>query len=345
MRTKLLSIIIFCTMILLASHVAAQTTVTAGDMKITSKLMTFHQNIYVARGGLEAVQQDSVMTADRGIYDRDLEIVKAFDDVKVTQPGSVLTSDYLEAYINEDRILARGNPRLERIIERVSEDGLEVNTTRAILVCNEVEAFNKENRFVAKGDVYLIEVPYREGETEQEALDNEKTPLSELRCTTLEIFSDEDKAIARNNVHIVTDTLTATGDRAVYLNLENRIIIVGNAHAIQTSTDQNETEQVSELYANKIIYYPEEDRTIAVGDVHATVYPGSDSGPRERLSREEERERILEQRERQERLERRRQEQESEQDTETTSAPEDLPPGQYTRITATTSQQGQTEND
>ena len=47
----------------------AQTTVTAGDMVITSKLMTFHKNIYVARGGIKAEQKDMVMTADRGIYD------------------------------------------------------------------------------------------------------------------------------------------------------------------------------------------------------------------------------------------------------------------------------------
>jgi hypothetical protein len=54
------------------------------------------------------------------------------------------------------------------------------------------------------------------------------------------------------------------------------MIIVGHAHAYQTSKEKgSNAEQVSELYANKIIYYPEEDRTIAVGDVHATVYPKS----------------------------------------------------------------------
>ncbi|MBP5470520.1 MAG: hypothetical protein J6Z11_14895, partial [Candidatus Riflebacteria bacterium] len=37
-------------------------------------------------------------------------------------------------------------------------------------------------------------------------------------------------------------------------------------------------QQTSELFANKILYYPDEERTIAVGNVHATVYPGSDSG-------------------------------------------------------------------
>ncbi len=71
-----------------------ETTVTAGDMVITSKLMTFFKNIYVARGGVKAENNESVMTADRGIYDRDLEIVKAIDNVKVVQTDSVLTSDY-----------------------------------------------------------------------------------------------------------------------------------------------------------------------------------------------------------------------------------------------------------
>lgn len=259
----------------------AITTITAGDMVISSKLMTFYKNIYVARGGLKAEQKDSILTADRGIYDRDLEIVKAIDNVKVEQPGSTLTSDYLEAYVKEDRVLARGNPKLVRIVERASKDStgeLSVKKTRVILTCNEVEGFQKENRFLAKGNVRVIEVPYRDGETDEEAAENEKEPVSDLICETLELFSQEDKAVARNNVEIITETLRATGDKAIYLNRENRMVIVGHAHAFQTSKESGtNAEQVSELYANKIIYYPEEERTIAVGNVHATVYPGSGS--------------------------------------------------------------------
>jgi lipopolysaccharide export system protein LptA len=268
---------------LLAAPVEALTTIQAGDMEITSRLMTFQNSIYVARGGLKAVQKDSVMTAERGIYDRNLEIVKAIDNVVVTQPGSVLTSDYLEAYVKEDRIIAKGSPRLVRIVDRqTKEESGEMSSrkTRVILTCNEVEGFNKENRFVAKGDVHVVEVAYREGETEEEAAENEKSPLSDLTCENLELFSNEDKAIARNNVVIVTKTLRATGDKAIYLDRENRLIIVGHAHAYQTSREApNAEEQVSELYANKIIYYPNEDRTIAVGNVHATVYPKGQKGP------------------------------------------------------------------
>jgi lipopolysaccharide export system protein LptA len=278
-KNNLLPVFAAILAILAASTAWALTSITAGDMEITSKLMTFHNNVYVARGGLKAIQKDSVLTADRGIYDRDLEIVKAIDNVEVVQPGSVLTSDYLEAYVNEDRILARGNPKLVRIVERESKDEsgeASVKKTRVILTCNEVEGFNRENRFLAKGNVHVIEVPYRDGETEEEAAENEKSPVSDIKCETLELFSEEDKAIARNNVEIITETLRATGDKAIYLNKENRMIIVGHAHASQTSTDKaSKSEQVSELYANKIIYYPEEDRTIAVGDVHATVYPSS----------------------------------------------------------------------
>jgi len=269
--------------------ILAQTTITAGDMVISSKLMTFFKNVYVARGGLKAEQKDSVLTAERGIYDRDLDIVKAIDNVKVVQPGSVLTSDYLEAYVKEDRIVARGNPKLVRIVERAAPAGSEdaeegkIRKTRVILTCNEVEAFNKENRYLAKGKVRVIEVKYREGESDEEAADNEKSPVSDLKCEILEIFSNEDKAIARNNVEIVTETLRATGDKAIYLNAENRMVIVGHAHAFQTSKDaSSNSEQVSELYANKIIYYPEEDRTIAVGNVQATVYPSSGGGARKK---------------------------------------------------------------
>ncbi|MFZ2956871.1 MAG: LptA/OstA family protein [Candidatus Ozemobacteraceae bacterium] len=267
----------------LATSAWALTSITAGDMEITSKLMTFQDNMYVARGGLQAVQKDSVLTSDRGIYDRSLELVKAIDNVKVVQPGSVMTCDYLEAYVKEDRIVGKGNPRLERITERQNKDeNGEVTSkkSRLVLTCNEIEGFNKENRFLAKGQVHLVEVPFREAETEEEAKENEKKPISDLTCETLEMFTLEDKAIARNNVIIVTKTMRATGDKAIYLDKENRLIIVGHARAIQSSKESaTAEEQVSELNATKIIYYPNEDRTIAVGEVHATVYPKGQKGP------------------------------------------------------------------
>ena len=250
-------------------------------MVITSKLMTFHNGIYVARGGIKAEQKDNVMTADRGIYDQELEVIKAIDNVKVTQPDTVLTSNYLEAYPKEDRLVARGNPKVTRIIERTKngEEGKTTSKTRIILTCNEVESFNKEDRFLAKGDVRVIEVEYRESETEEEAEENEKKPITEITCEYLEMFSKEEKAICRNNVVIITETLTATGDKAIYLNLSSQVTVVGHAHAQQVSKEKGTNkQQTSELFANKILYYPDEERTIAVGNVHATVYPGSDSG-------------------------------------------------------------------
>ena len=257
----------------------AQTTISTGDMVITSKLMTFHNGMYVARGGIKAEQKDSTMTADRGIYDQELEVVKAIDNVKVTQPDTVLTADYLEAYPKEDRLLARGNPKVTRIIERNKDSGEKSSKTRIILTCNEVESFNKEDRFLAKGNVKVIEVEYRESETEEEAEENEKKPITQITCEYMEMFSKEEKAICRNNVVIVTDTLTATGDKAIYLNLSRQVTIVGHAHAQQVSKEKGTNkQQTSELFANKILYYPDEERTIAVGNVHATVYPGSDSG-------------------------------------------------------------------
>jgi len=280
--TNYITIVLLC-LLAIAGPVVALTSITAGDMQITSRLMTFENNIYVAKGGMKATQKDSTLTADRGIYDRTLELVKAIDNVVVTQPGSTLTSDYLEAYVKEDRMLAKGNPKMVRIVERESRDesgALTKKKSRVILTCNEVEAFNKENRFLAKGNVHVVEVPYREGETPEEAKENEKEPTSDLVCDTLELFSSEDKAIARTDVVIKTKTLKATGDKAIYLDRENRMIIVGHAHAWQTSKESpGAEEQVSELYASKIIYYPNEDRTIAVGEVHATVYPKGQRGP------------------------------------------------------------------
>ena len=280
-------ILILIMLVSLTSQINAQeqTTVTTGDMVITSKLMTFHNGIYVARGGIKAESESNTMTADRGIYDQSLEIVKAIDNVRVEQPGTVLTSDYLEVYPKEDRLVARGNPKVVRIIEREKNgsEGKTTSKTRLILTCNEVEAFNKEDRFLAKGNVRVIEVEYRESETEEEAEENEKSPLSEITCEYIEMFSKEEKAICRNNVEIKTDTLTATGDKAIYLNQSNQMTIVGHAHAVQVGKEKGSNkEQTSELYANKILYFPDEERTIAVGNVHATVYPGSDSDKKDK---------------------------------------------------------------
>ena len=238
-------------------QIKAQTTISTGDMVITSKLMTFHNGIYVARGGIKAEQKDSTMTADRGIYDQELEVVKAIDNVKVTQPDTVLTADYLEAYPKEDRLLARGNPKVTRIIERNKNDSEgKGSKTRIILTCNEVESFNKEDRFLAKGNVKVIEVEYRESETEEEAAENEKKPITQITCEYMEMFSKEEKAICRNDVEIITETLTATGDKAIYLNLSSQVTIVGHAHAQQVSKEKGTNKnQTSELFANKILYY------------------------------------------------------------------------------------------
>jgi len=188
---------------------------------------------------------------------------------------------YFEEWYLEDCKLSEGNPKVTRIIERQKKNSSEESSskTRVILTCNEVESFNKEDRFLAKGNVRVIEVEYRDSETEEEAEENEKKPITEITCEYLEMFSKEEKAICRNNVVIVTDTLTATGDKAIYLNLSSQVTIVGHAHAQQVSKEKGSNKnQTSELFANKILYYPDEERTIAVGNVHATVYPGSDSG-------------------------------------------------------------------
>ncbi|NLM18127.1 MAG: hypothetical protein GX221_10460 [Candidatus Riflebacteria bacterium] len=256
----------------------AQTTVRSGDMVITGRLMTFYKGIYVARGGVEAVQQDRKMTADKGIYDQNLEIIKAMDNVKVEMPDTSMTADYMEVYVKEERVSARGNPRVIKIMERGStstEDAQQSKKTRVILTCDEIEGFNREDRFLAKGRVKVVEVNYREGETPEEALENEKKPLTLITSEIMEAYAEENKMVAKNNVEIITETLKATGDRAVYLNDENRIIITGHAHAIQATKEQGKTSQTSEVFANKIIYYIDSDRTIAVGNVKATVYPGS----------------------------------------------------------------------
>ena len=103
--------------------------------------------------------------------------------------------------------------------------------------------------------------------------------------TLLRICGPEDRYLTmietRLDVNIVHrgDTLTATGDKAIYLNISKQVTIVGHAHAQQVSSEKGSNKkQTSELFANKILYYPDEERTIAVGNVHATVYPGSDSG-------------------------------------------------------------------
>lgn len=302
----------------------AQTTVTTGDMVITSKMMTFHNGVYVARGGIKAETRDSTMTADRGIYDQELEVIKAIDNVKVTQPDTVLTSDYLEAYPKEDRLVARGNPKVTRIIEREknNSEGKTSSKTRVILTCNEVESFNKEDRFLAKGDVRVIEVEYRDGETEEEAEENEKKPITEITCEYMEMFSKEEKAICRNNVVIVTETLTATGDKAIYLNLSSQVTIVGHAHAQQVSKEKGSNkQQTSELFANKILYYPDEERTIAVGNVHATVYPGSDSGKNKDKDKKKDKKKK-----------KKNKKKKGEEDEEIDDSLKDIPAGDFTEI-------------
>jgi lipopolysaccharide export system protein LptA len=87
----------------------------------------------------------------------------------------------------------------------------------------------------------------------------------------LEIYNSEDKKetneiIAIGNVIITRDTKKAKGDRAVFLNKQQKIILTGSPNA--TAWDDKNT-----IHGKEMIFLLDKDRFVVNDRVHMTIYP------------------------------------------------------------------------
>jgi lipopolysaccharide export system protein LptA len=95
----------------------------------------------------------------------------------------------------------------------------------------------------------------------------------DLKITSdiLEIYNSEDKKetneiIALGNVVITRGTKKAKGDRAIYLNKQQKIILTGSPNA--TAWDDKNT-----IHGKEMIFLLDKDRFVVNDRVHMTIFP------------------------------------------------------------------------
>lgn len=250
---------------------------------------------YQVTDNLRVLKKDMILYADRGIYDETEEVTEAFGNVKVDTSKYTLTSGYVKHLAKQDRTIANIKPKLIQIVDKKKrvlpssegpddggedgensggeEEGAEngsengakdaktkkpekkiSNKDKIILEANEIEALENSTHIVAKGDASLIQFPYLGQEGTEGVEINSK-----INSQIMDVFTEEGKMIAKQDVVLTSRDITAYGDTATYYEKEDRLDIEGNAHAVQRRGKGRED---NDIVGEKITYFASTERIL-----------------------------------------------------------------------------------
>ena len=128
------------------------------------------------------------------------------------------------------------------------------NKDKLILEANEIEALENSTHIVAKGDASLIQFPYLGQEGTEGVEINSK-----INSQIMDVFTEEGKMIAKQDVVLTSRDITAYGDTATYYEKEDRLDIEGNAHAIQR---RGKGQEDNDIVGEKITYFASSERIL-----------------------------------------------------------------------------------
>ncbi len=128
------------------------------------------------------------------------------------------------------------------------------NKDKIILEANEIEALENSTHIVAKGDASLVQFPYLGQEGTEGVEINSK-----IESQIMDIFTEEGKMVAKQDVVLTSKDITAYGDTATYYEREDRLDIEGNAHAIQR---RGKGQEDNDIVGDKITYFASTERIL-----------------------------------------------------------------------------------
>ncbi|MDD2717445.1 MAG: LptA/OstA family protein [Candidatus Wallbacteria bacterium] len=246
----------------------------SGEVTVYGDIMEgYPDGVRVVKGNLKAVQGKQILTGDWGKYYEQTQIVEAYGQVKLDDPGYTLTCGMIMSFFSEKRGVAKQNPVVIEKVPLAEGTGeismVPIREKYMRLTAREITSYYEEDRMVANDNVIV----------EEHFFSNFQKPgkpeiSSTLNCQSLEMFLKENKSIARGNVMMKSEDITAYGDEAVYYNDEDKLILTGNAKALQQIPGSGKQNQVS---GEKIIYFMKDGRTVVLKG-RADVYPGNDAG-------------------------------------------------------------------
>ncbi|HBC75996.1 MAG: hypothetical protein A2008_13335 [Candidatus Wallbacteria bacterium GWC2_49_35] len=128
------------------------------------------------------------------------------------------------------------------------------NKDKIILEANEIEALENSTHIIAKGDASLIQFPYLGQEGTEGVEVNSK-----INSQIMDIFTEEGKMVAKQDVVLTSKDITAYGDTATYYEKEDRLDIEGNAHAVQR---RGKGQEDNDIVGKKITYFASTERIL-----------------------------------------------------------------------------------
>ncbi|MDD5091874.1 MAG: LptA/OstA family protein [Candidatus Wallbacteria bacterium] len=248
------------------------------EVRVYGDLMEgFSDGTRIVKGNLKAIQGEQELTADWGKYYEKTQIVEAYGQVVLEDPSYTLTSGMIMIYFSEDRGIARQNPVVvEKVAERETTGEvsvkLPVKERYMRMSGREITSFFNEDRIVVTDNVRVEEHWF-----EQFLRPGMPRIASVMTSDNLEMFLKENKSIARGNVVMDAEDITAYGEEAIYYHDEEKLIITGNARALQKIPGSDKKNQV---VGEKIVYFVKDGRMVVL-NARADVYPAgeeSDSG-------------------------------------------------------------------
>lgn len=230
------------------------------QMDITGDVMYLNEDgTRVVEGHLVIKREDMTLWADRGTYNEKKNFSSATGHVIVEMENTNLTCGYLEFYMNENRSVARIQPKIvqkipeKKVEDESSESKLEdgelekkatekknktksTNTKTGVLVGREIEIYHDENRVKAVGRAILTQ--YSTSGKKSRKAKRKGSSISkdgDLKITahSIELYTDINRMVALRNVKIVNSDITAAGNKAIYNDKTEVLDIIGNAKTWQ----------------------------------------------------------------------------------------------------------------
>ncbi len=143
----------------------------------------------------------------------------------------------------------------ENLKERLKTNKVPIHITSDKLI-----AYNEEGKYIFTGNVVVTRGELRIKADKMDVYKSKKT-------------KDVEKIVCTGDVVIRKPGEVARGDRATYIDEEQKIILEGNASAEQKGSE------LRELHGEKIIIFLNEDYTVVEGGkkrVRVIIYPGKE---------------------------------------------------------------------
>lgn len=214
------------------------------------------QEVMVLEGHVRVAKGTSTLSGERLTWNRADETLEIRGDVVVADKDFRLTADHMLYDLADDAATAWGRPR-------VVQDKAGATGEKVVLRAVQLRLFPGEGRVEAIEDV-LVEQTARPAGAREDRIEMQVT------CRVAEVLARGRRNIFKGDVRVNTPDITAEAGRMLYEQESRRVYLLDGARVWNYDSDGK---PLDELRGDKVIYFLDEGRTIALGGVRAAVHP------------------------------------------------------------------------